>query len=388
MLISCRSRIITLLVLSFLSLVPLEASVRIALLGLDRPLALTVNIREGSYRMLADGEYYYPAKGDNILIVKADNRVLVSILGANSILSDSVVIESQDRAGFFSVRNNISGHAAREYSGDLTIIPDIQALLAINTVDEESYLAGVVRAETGPSGHIEFYKVQAMLARTYLYMNMGRHERDGYNLCDRVHCQAYHGRSDVPVIYEAVNDTKGRVLVNADSLLVFTPFHSNCGGETQSSENVWLTGMQHLRGVTDPYCGYSKNARWTKEIATDEWIAYLGEHGYRHENDGDLAFDQHVRVKDYRAGSFLYPLVNIREDWLLRSTFFSVALDGRNIILSGRGYGHGVGLCQDGARVMAERGFQMEEIIDFYFKGLVIIGINDVKPGVKINSAF
>jgi len=74
MLISCRSRIISLLVLSFLALVPLEASVRIALLDLDRPLSLTVNIREGSYRILADGEYYYPAKGDNVLIVKADNK--------------------------------------------------------------------------------------------------------------------------------------------------------------------------------------------------------------------------------------------------------------------------------------------------------------------------
>lgn len=376
------------LILSFIVLSPLEARVRIALLGLDRPLSLTVNIREGSYRMLAGGQYYYPGADENILLVKTGDKVLVSILGAGSILSDSVVIESMDGTGCFSVRNNLRGHAAREYNGDLTLIPDIRALLAINTVDEESYLAGVVRTETGPGGHIEFYKVQAMLARTYLYMNIDRHERDGYDLCDKVHCQAYHGRSDLPVIHEAVKATRGRVLVNADSLLVFTPFHSNCGGETQSSAYVWLTDMQHIHAVTDPYCGFSRNARWTKEIAIDDWLAYLAEHGYRHVDDGDLACDQPVRAKDYRAGSFTYPLVNIREDWALRSTFFSVALKGRDLVLSGRGYGHGVGLCQEGARVMAERGFMMEEILAFYFKGLVITGINDVKASVKINSAF
>ncbi|MGM0665830.1 MAG: SpoIID/LytB domain-containing protein [Bacteroidota bacterium] len=387
MLISCKSRIVLSLMLSFI-ITPMYAEIRIALLGLDRPLSLTVNIREGSYRMLADGRYYYPGKDDNILLVKAGDKVLVSIHGANSILSDSVLIESDDRAGCFSVRNNIRGHAAGVYYGDLTVIPDIRALLAINSVDEENYLAGVVRTEAGPVGHIEFYKAQAMLARTYLYMNTGRHKRDGYDLCDKVHCQAYHGRSDVPIIYEAVNATRNRVLVNPDSLLVFTPFHSNCGGETQSSAYVWLTDMKHLQGVTDPYCRYSRNATWTKEIAMDEWIAYLGEHGYRHVNESDLNYDQPGRKKDYRADSFLYPLVNIREDWALRSTFFSAAIRDNSIILSGRGYGHGVGLCQEGARVMSERGFLMEEILAFYFKDLVIIDIKDVKASVQINSAF
>ena len=59
-----------------------------------------------------------------------------------------------------------------------------------------------------------------------------------------------------------------------------------------------------------------------------------------------------------------------------------------NIVLNGRGYGHGVGLCQEGARVMAKRGFKMREIINFYFRDLLIIDIKDVKPAVEINSAF
>jgi stage II sporulation protein D len=58
------------------------------------------------------------------------------------------------------------------------------------------------------------------------------------------------------------------------------------------------------------------------------------------------------------------------------------------IILNGKGYGHGVGLCQEGAKVMSMRGFKMEEIINFYFRGLLIIDIKDVKPAVEINSAF
>lgn len=371
-----------------LTVKPACGNIRIGLLSLRQPLSLTVRICEGDYNMLAGGYHLLLKKNDNILIVRAGNKVLVTTSYGNTFLSDSLLIQSVSPQSCFSVRNNLREGNIREYYGHLTVFSDIGSLMAVNTIDTESYLAGVVQAEAGFKGNLEFFKVQAMLARTYLYMNIRRHMLDGYNLCDEVHCQAYHGRAEVERIYEAVSLTKDRVLVNADSFLVFSPFHSNCGGQTESSDNVWLTAMQHLPAVTDPYCGFSRNARWKKKIAREEWISYLSGHGYRHIDEDNLVFKQLSRMRDYKAGDFSFPLNKIREDWGLRSTFFSVSLDGDSLVFDGRGYGHGVGLCQEGAMVMAERGFRMEEILGFYFRGLLIINVRDARKPLEINSAF
>ncbi|MFP4489445.1 MAG: hypothetical protein ACLFN1_09095, partial [Bacteroidales bacterium] len=170
--------------------------------------------------------------------------------------------------------------------------------------------------------------------------------------------------------------------------LVFTPFHSNCGGQTESPENVWLTAMPHISDVTDPYCAFSRNARWTREIDKTEWIKYLAVHGYKHRDDRDLEFEQLSRKRDYTAGDFSYPLTRIRAEWGLKSAFFSLKPDNDIIRLEGRGYGHGVGLCQEGAWVMAERGFKMKEIIGFYFRDLLIAEINDVRPAPVVSITF
>lgn len=362
--------------------------IRVGLLSLDNPLSLTVTVIEGNYKLLAGRQSIVLLKDDNILINRAGEKILVSTEMSNNILADSVVIQSAEKACYFSIRNNNRAAEPREYTGNLIVKSDIESLLAINEVDNDMYLAGVVQSEAGVKGNIEYFKTQAVLARTYLFMNIKRHTLDGYHVCDRTHCQAYNGKSESKTINQAVHATRGQVLVNADSLLVFTPFHSNCGGQTESSGNVWLTRMPHISGVTDPYCTSSNNARWTKKINRKDWISYLRNNGYRHNDNDILDFEQLNRKRYYSAGSFSYPLTRLREDWNLKSSFFSVSLDDSTVILNGKGYGHGVGLCQEGARVMTERGFKMREIIDFYFDGLLIINIDDVKPSLEISSAF
>lgn len=367
---------------------PVKGTVRVGLLSLNNPLSLTIKITGGEYMMDMDGKLIRLNPDDNILVGIAGDKILVSTMFDKTFIADSLVLSPLDHNSTFMIRNNLEKGSMREYYGDLVIKTEVQSLLAINEVDIERYLAGVVQAEAGYNGSIEYFKAQTMLARTYLYMHLDRHLQDDYNLCDKTHCQAYHGKSAVDQIREAVHSTRGKVLASADSQLVFTPFHSNCGGQTESSENVWLTGMSHLESVTDPYCAYSPNARWQKELAISDWIAILESHGYRHGKDDDLVFDQLSRTGNYTIGSFSYPLVSLREEFNLKSAFFSVKKVNNKLVLDGRGYGHGVGLCQEGARVMADRGFKMEEILNFYFRGLLIIDIKDVKPAVEINSAF
>ncbi len=362
--------------------------IRVGLLSLNNPLSLTVTICAGEYKMLTGGPSLVLCQNDNILINRAGEKIIVSSIKNKAMLVDSVVLQSTDTAGYISIRNNIRATNPRQYAGNLIVKSDVESLLAVNEVDIEKYLAGVVQTEAGLNGNIEYYKTQTLLARTYLYMNIKRHSLDGYNICDKTHCQAYNGRSVLKIIDQAVHATKEKVLVNADSLLVFAPFHSNCGGQTVSSENVWLTSMPHLKGIVDPYCTSSPNASWTKEISLHDWISYLIKNGYQHNNTNELVFEQLSRKSNYSSGSFSYPLTRLREDWDLRSSFFSVTLLDSTVILKGRGYGHGVGLCQEGARVMTERGFKMKDIIGFYFHGLLITDIEDVIPSPEISSAF
>lgn len=388
MLINC-TRVLILVVL----LVPNDRCqangiIRVGLLSLNKTRSLTVTICEGEYKMLTGEQSVVFYQNDNILINRAGKKILVSSIRSNTIMVDSVVLQSTDTAGYFTIRNNIPAARSGEYAGSLVVKSDIESLLAINEVDIERYLAGVVQTEAGLNGNIEYYKTQTLLARTYLYMNIKRHALDGYNICDKTHCQAYSGRSLLKIIDQAVHATKGKVLVNSDSLLVFAPFHSNCGGQTESSENVWLTSMPHLKGITDPYCTSSTNASWTKEISLGDWISYLSKNGYQDNNNKELVFEQLSRKRYYSSGSFSYPLSRLRDDWDLKSSFFSITLNDSTVILNGRGYGHGVGLCQEGAKVMADRGFKMKDIIGFYFHGLHIADIEDVKPPLEISSPF
>ena len=134
----------------------------------------------------------------------------------------------------------------------------------------------------------------------------------------------------------------------------------------------------------DPYCLRSRNATWRKSYPLDDWISYIRKSGYtgKVENPSVFNFKQESRFTDYKTGSITIPLRTIRADLNLRSTFFSVNAKGDSIILNGRGYGHGVGLCQEGAMEMATRGFTYKQIIDFYYFGVII---SDIKNAVALH---
>jgi stage II sporulation protein D len=280
----------------------------------------------------------------------------------------------------FSLMVNGESRIRQQYSGDLQCNSDLGIIVFINICDVEDYISGVVRAEGG-SKNIEYLKSQAVLTRTYVYRNFNRHIIDRYNLCDNTHCQAFNGISTDSLVTRAALETKGLVVAERDSSIIVPPFHSNCGGETSTAEGVWLSGQPYLKKVIDPYCTGSRNAVWRKSIPVSEWEAYLKSAGFINgANDPvNFNFSQITRVNDYRVGSFLLPFRQIRSDLNLRSSFFSVLTEGDSIILKGRGYGHGVGLCQEGAMVMASKGFKFNQIIEFYFSNIIVTDVGKVK---------
>lgn len=377
----------TLIILLLTGSVILEGQVRVRLFtGVGTEAALfTVN--EGSYSISGDGKITATIhQGANLLITGYGEKVYVSLRTSRGFICDTLKIAGLTGEDNFSLRPTTPSASARTYSGDLHCFYDLEKVLFINVCDMEEYLAGVVRTEGGEGRHIEYCKTQALLARTFLYRNMDRHVADNFNLCDDVHCQAYNGINRDSVIARAVHETGGLVITDKDSILIMPAFHSNCGGETARPEDVWLSGQPYLKKVVDPYCTSSRNATWRTSIHLQEWISYLGQSGYTGSvnQPGIFAFSQTTRLTDYRAGEFRLPLRQIRSDHNLRSAFFSVTIEGDSVILKGRGYGHGVGLCQEGAMAMAVKGSFYRQIIDFYFSDVLIFDVKIARKPEKV----
>jgi stage II sporulation protein D (peptidoglycan lytic transglycosylase) len=275
----------------------------------------------------------------------------------------------------FSIRPVSPALPSKELDDNLLLVGELGLITAINLLDLEKYIAGVVESEGGPAAQAEFYKAQAILARTFAVKNFYRHGTEGYNLCDAEHCQSYKGKSRMnPDIPAAALATKALILFDTHNNPVNPPYHSNCGGRTCDAAWVWGQPLNHLKPVTDPFCRDSRNAAWDLILGRDEWISYLQSKGFRKEQllQADLNFLQDTRQKYYRLGDRQVELVEIRKDLALKSAWFSVAVKGDSVILRGKGYGHGVGMCQEGAMKMAEKGYVFVDILHFYFKDVII----------------
>jgi stage II sporulation protein D len=321
-----------------------------------------------------------------VILALYNGKIAVKLKNSESYICDSLLVRGLTGNDRFSFRINGGSQLRHLYSGDLKCLADLNTMVFINITDTEEYIAGVVRAEGGPGKNLDYLKSQAVLTRTFMYRHMHRHAIDRYNLCDNTHCQAFDGISDDSLIKRAVLETKDLVVLANDSTLIISAYHSNCGGETAEAEDVWLSGYPYLKKVNDPYCLNSRSAKWSKSIPLSEWESYLRKSGFIVPSPVlSYNFSQLTRMPDYKIGTFSLPFRKIRDDLYLRSSFFSVVKEGDSIVFKGRGYGHGVGLCQEGAKVMAEKGLGFSEIIKFYYTGVLI---TDVKNARIIKSEF
>lgn len=245
-----------------------------------------------------------------------------------------------------------------------------RGLLVLNHINIDYYVAGVVEAEGGSKAPMEYFKTQAILCRTYVLSHYYRHKDEGYNICDKVHCQVYKGKCKNSDILMAAIATRGMALVDTTGEYIIATFHSNCGGQTVSSLDVWTKAMPYLRPVNDSFCRNSNNARWEKKILISDWLNYLRKNGCNicEETMNDyLNFKQPFRKSFFDVNGARIPLKNFRSELKLKSTFFETFPSGNYLIISGRGFGHGVGLCQEGAMKMASQGYNYLQIIDHYF---------------------
>lgn len=306
--------------------------------------------------------------------------------------------------------------AGKLYRGDIRLIAKNGGVVIVNILKTEDYLYGVVGREMSEGFPLEALKAQAVAARNYAVISMGRHSSDGFDLCNGVHCQAYGGyASEGDKIRLAVNETSGKLLLYKGQTVQCYYYSSN-GGYSENSENVWVAELGYLKGKKDPYEDASKipGYNWTVRFTAEEIKNTLASRGI---NIGDIT---DVRVSEYTGNNHAKELVivgtegtksyskdNIRAAMpkSLNSTLFTISKsggasdvkvltasgivgiqgleanvltgDGRSCIgqrdselaftFSGTGWGHSVGMSQYGAMFMAQQGFNYEDILKFYF---------------------
>ena len=248
------------------------------------------------------------------------------------------------------------------------------------TIPVEEYVLGVLSVEAAVEDEIEALKAQAIVSRTYALKNAGRHASEGFDLCSNTHCQQYvNGDSPPPEkIRRAVTDTTGEVLHETGGQTADAYFHAACGGYTANFESLWGTpGPSYLRGVRDDYCTNMPNHDWTDEIPAAQLAKALASDRLtdivvtKRDATGraETLSIEGERRRQIRGWEFKL-IVGRALGWnVLKSSRFSVSRRGSMFVFRGSGFGHGLGLCQNGAHVLARRGGTFEKILKKYFPG-------------------
>lgn len=370
--------------LTIASLCKSSADVDVLLIGIlaDKDIrAIQIHPETQGYKLLGDGNTLLALNlSSRFSLINADGYVWVKTPEKDLGKYKTVELRSTEPESYFRLYSMIPNGVERVYDDNLVVTSNRSELKIINQVALEKYVAGVVEAESGKEKHIEFYKAQAIISRSYALNNIKRYLKKGYNLNDLVDCQVYHGRARwEPLILEAVRKTEGKVLVDSEMDLITAAFHSNSGGETVSSEVVWSGSLSYLSKREDSFSLNGEHARWKKVISRKEWLDYLSSK-YEFDTSDRLLeemavnYEQKNRHVYFLDPLFEIPLKQVRSDWSLNSTFFSVQPFGKDsLILDGKGFGHGTGLSQEGAMRMAELGFSYVDILHFYYDDVHII---------------
>ncbi len=285
------------------------------------------------------------------------------------------------------------------YRGLLKVLPDGQNLELINIVYMEDYLKGVVPPEIGKrsEAEIEAVKAQAVAARTYAMAHLNQYQGEPFDMKSSILDQVYEGASvENRLISRAIDATAGYVITYHDEF-INAYYHSTCGGMTDDIGDVWeRKDIPYLKAVSDEgACSWSKYYVW-KEHFTEEQLRGRIEQYLSSDRGRDLKIGRITDVKInqrtsggrvlkmlIRAENDVYKFQKDRIRWVIGRTSdpdlilpsgrFDIEIDRdsrgnlQSITFVGRGYGHGVGMCQCGAIGLAREGWVFDKILAHYY---------------------
>ncbi len=249
------------------------------------------------------------------------------------------------------------------------------------TMPVESYVERVVASESGPADSLESLKALAIVVRTFaLHENHGHAD---FDVCDSTHCQLLHW-SDIgnrrSTAHAATLATAGETLwFNGTRALAY--FHKDCGGRTASPTEIWPNAhpTPYLPSAPDRFCSAGGAKEWASELTRSEIAPALAQAGAAKPGWQQLSVEKRgesgravtLRLDADKISAEAFVLaVGEALGWnKIPSTWFEVSQQGDRFMFHGRGWGHGVGLCQKGSAAMAAAGRTTEQILAQYFPG-------------------
>lgn len=295
------------------------------------------------------------------------------------LLRDTVVITSGSR---------LIRVGSRSYRGVLVVffLSDSGRTVVVNRLPLDEYLYSVVPCEIGPvnSETYEAVKAQAVAARSFTLSRLGRREGLGYDLYDSyLRDQEYRGAgAELVLANRAVDETHGEVLLYQNEVAEAL-YHGNCGGVTADGANPWLISVRDSPGTGGrPFCSWSGNFSWQMAIGLDSiertLVRMTGRSGRIRIKDVRLKRDKEsCRVEKLYfktdRGELIVNGADFRFVLGLKSTFFELRIIRGKAVFAGKGWGHGVGMCQDGAVGMSRFGYNYRQILKHYYPRLKLV---------------
>ncbi len=349
--------------------------IKIGLFHHQNVKSVTATVLTGSYQVHKNDQLVHTLHaGEKISVSYSGGAIILNSTSFNSTASTKMELIAVESICQLSVTPK-SRSLKRKIVGHLSFWNRGKRMSIINTQDLDVYISGVIEAEAGSKQNEEYYKVQAVICRTYALSNKFKHAKNGFHLCDEVHCQVYKGISESnPDIIKATIATSDVVVVDQDVNLITTAFHSNCGGQTINSEDVWSEAVPYLKAVTDTFCLDMPHSQWNKSVKRVNWMGFMQKKNVSSHPDSLKKLTSSDRKTHFQN---TLHIKDIRSKFRLQSTLFSLKENGDEFEISGRGFGHGVGLCQEGAMKMSQLGYDYMSILHFYFTNIHIVPLSN-----------
>lgn len=292
------------------------------------------------------------------------------------------------RGDVLTIRPSGAGELAldgRRYRGALELRHKGGGLTAVNIVPVDDYLRSVVPEEMPVDWPAEAIKAQSVAARSFALASRGRHASEGYDLCTTTHCQLYTGTAaEKSASNAAIKATRGEVLTYGGKPIEAL-FHTDSGGMTENSEDVWGSHVPYLRAAKDTP---TKTMPWTKTISRADLERKLAAKGHDIGKIRSIALSPLAigRAAKDRTASGRVKTMTVKgtkgtatlsgTTWRsllgLKSTLFDAKLTKDAVTFTGYGSGHGLGISQWGAKRLAESGKSYADILHHYYTGTTL----------------
>ena len=311
-------------------------------------------------------------------------------------LSTGTTVKQLSLNGSFRMRAATSDPQEISAAGKWTITWRRDGIRVLLTLPSENYVLAALNGEAAPDEPMASLKAMAVSIRTFAFANAGRHNAEGFDLCDSTHCQALRLGKARPEVERAVRETAGETLwFGGQRAHVYYTQH--CGGMSEAASDVWpAEHASYLAGNhADPYCLRRSSAEWHARLDLARLSGIFRAQGWRTPSPISsirvtrrsasgraelLELTGQGSPAELSASSFRFAVDRTLGWNQMRSDWYTVSVAGAAVELKGLGYGHGVGLCQAGAHEMAAEGRSDAEILSFYFPG-AIAGITPAGDG-------